>query len=119
MLEHLTVKDVALIEALDWEPEAGLNLITGETGSGKSILLDALAFVLGERSSSDLVRAGADQAQVSAAFVPPAAWKRRWGPWFDAKGLPWDGESLLLKRELNRAGRSRAWINGEAAPVAV
>jgi DNA repair protein RecN (Recombination protein N) len=119
VLEHLTVKDVALIEALDWEPASGLNLITGETGSGKSILLDALAFVLGERSSSDLVRSGAEQAQVSATFAPPEAWSRRWKAWFESKGLPWDGQALLLRRELNRAGRSRAWINGEAAPAAV
>jgi DNA repair protein RecN (Recombination protein N) len=119
VLEHLTVKDVALIEALDWEPAPGLNLITGETGSGKSILLDALAFVLGERSSADLVRAGADQAQVSATFAPPEAWGRRWRPWFEAKGLPWDGQALFLRREISRAGRSRAWVNGEAAPVSV
>ena len=119
MLERLTVKDVALIEALDWEPAAGLNLITGETGSGKSILLDALAFVLGERSNADLVRAGAEQAQVSATFVPPEPWSRRWKAWFESKGLPWDDGALLLRRELNRAGRSRAWVNGEAAPATV
>ena len=119
MLERLKVQDVALIESLEMEAAPGLNLITGETGSGKSILLDALGFVLGARSSAELIRGQAEVATVSAEFLPPIAWTRRWKPWFEEKGLPWDDGQLLLKRELTRAGRGRAWINGEAAPVGV
>lgn len=117
MLEHLAIRDVALIERLDLELSPGLNLITGETGSGKSILLDALGFVLGARASADLIRAQAETASVSASFAPPPAWLRRWRAWFEDKGLPLDGGQVLLKRELNRAGRGRAWINGEACTV--
>ena len=119
MLERLRVKDIALIESLQWEAAAGLNLITGETGSGKSILLDALGFAVGARASADLIRGGAESAQASAEFAPPPAWLARWRPWFDEKGLPWGDGLLLLKRELNRSGRGRAWINGEGVPVAV
>jgi DNA repair protein RecN (Recombination protein N) len=119
MLERLQVRDVALIESLDLDLGPGLNLITGETGSGKSILLDALGFVLGGRATSDLIRAQAEQASVSAVFAPPAAWLKRWRPWFEDKGLPFDEQAVLLKRELNRAGRGRAWINGEPCNVGV
>ena len=66
MLERLRIKDVALIESLELEAAQGLNLITGETGSGKSILLDALGFVLGARRSADIIRAQAEAASVSA-----------------------------------------------------
>ena len=117
MLERLHVRDLALIESLEFEPQAGLNLITGETGSGKSILLDALGFALGARASADLIRAQAESVQVSASFTPPAAWQKRWRPWFDEKGLPWEDGLVLLKRELQRSGKGRAWINGEPAAV--
>jgi DNA repair protein RecN (Recombination protein N) len=119
VLERLEVRDLALIDALNLEPGPGLNLVTGETGSGKTLLLDALGFAVGGRASADLVRAQADSVQVTAVFAPPAAWARRWKPWFDEKGLPWEDGQLLLKRELQRGGKGRAWINGEAAPMAV
>jgi len=117
VLERLEVRDLALIEHLVLEPDEGLNLVTGETGSGKSLLLDALGFVLGARATVDLVRAQADSVLVTAVFSTPDAWARRWKPWFESKGLPWEDGQILLKRELHRAGKGRAFINGEAAPV--
>jgi DNA repair protein RecN (Recombination protein N) len=119
VLERLEVRDLALIDALVLEPGPGLNLVTGETGSGKTLLLDALGFAVGTRASADLVRAQADSVQVSALFAPPASWVRRWRPWFAEKGLAWDEGQILLKRELQRGGKGRAWINGEAAPMAL
>ena len=117
MLERLSIKDLALIESMQMEPGEGLNLITGETGSGKTILLDALGFVVGARASTDLIRAQAESVQVTAVFAPAKDWARRWRAWFQDKGLPWEDSQLLLKRELQRSGKGRAWINGEAAPV--
>lgn len=119
MLERLSIRDVALIERLELELAPGLNLITGETGSGKSILLDALGFVLGGRATAELIRGQAELAQVSAVFAPPSAWMKRWRSWFDEKGLPFDEQAVLLKRELSRVGRGRAWINGEPCNVGV
>jgi DNA repair protein RecN (Recombination protein N) len=119
VLERLQVKDVALIDAMDLGLAPGLNLLTGETGSGKSIVLDALGFVLGQRASADLIRSQAESAQVSAVFAPPAAWMQRWRAWFEDKGLPVEDGSVLLKRELSRSGRGRAWINGESCTVGV
>ena len=71
MLTALSIRDVVLIEALDLEFGAGLGVLTGETGAGKSILLDALGMVLGERTSADSVRHGADKARVEAVFPLP------------------------------------------------
>lgn len=117
MLERLQVRDLALIASLDLEPGPGLNLVTGETGSGKSILLDSLGFALGSRASAELVRSQAEAAQVTASFSPGPEWARRWKPWFAEKGLPWEDGQLILKREISRSGKGRAWINGEASPV--
>ena len=73
MLTRLSIRDVVLIEALDLDFDTGLGVLTGETGAGKSILLDALGLALGGRSASGLVRQGAAQAQVSASFAPTIA----------------------------------------------
>jgi DNA repair protein RecN (Recombination protein N) len=117
VLETLNIRNVVLIENLKlaWAP--GFNLITGETGSGKSILLDALGFALGQRASVELIRQQADSAQVEAVFAPPAKWLKRWTPWFEAKGLAPPGPKLILNRELGRQGRGKASVNGQ--PVAV
>lgn len=98
MLKRLSVKNFAVIDALALEPGPGLNALTGETGAGKSIVIEALGFVLGSRASADWLRAGAAKLEVEAVF---------------ARGK---GE-LLLRRELDSDGRTRAWIDGKSAPV--
>jgi DNA repair protein RecN (Recombination protein N) len=112
VLTSLSIRDVVLIERLDLSFGAGLTVLTGETGAGKSILLDSLGLALGARSDAGLVRAGADTATVSASFLP-----LRGHPLFallDELGLPGDDE-IVLRRAVGRDGRSRAWVND--APV--
>ena len=117
MLERLSIRNVALVQALDLDWAPGLNLITGETGSGKSILLDALGFVLGQRASVELIRQQADSAQVEGRFDPPASWRRQWAPWFEAKGLAPVGKTLVLSRELGRQGRGKATVDGQSVAI--
>ncbi|MEO7504256.1 MAG: DNA repair protein RecN [Sphingomicrobium sp.] len=117
MLRQLSIRDVVLIEALDLEFEPGLGVLTGETGAGKSILLDALGLALGVRADTGLVRAGQGQASVSAVFeLSPAH------PAFaalDAQGIvPDAGEPLLLRRTLKADGGSRAFAGGESVGAA-
>ena len=118
MLVGLSIRDVVLIEALDLVPGAGLTALTGETGAGKSIILDALGLALGAKADSGLVRAGAAQASTTAIFQLPAD-----DPLFDLleeKGLPADrGEDLMLRRQLSADGRSRAFVNDQATSVTV
>src|SRR4051812_45051532 len=109
MLQSLTIRDVVLIDKLELAFRPGLTVLTGETGAGKSILLDALGLALGGRADSGLVRRGAAQAVVAAEFqLPPGhpVW-----PLLDAQGLSADpGEPFVLRRTLGADGRSRAFI---------
>jgi DNA repair protein RecN (Recombination protein N) len=114
MLTALSIRDVVLIETLDLEFGAGLGVLTGETGAGKSILLDALGLALGARADSGLVRDGQAQAVVTVSFdVPPdhAAW-----PLLDGNGLAGEpGEPLVIRRIVKADGGSRALVNDQSA----
>lgn len=116
MLQSLSIRDVVLIERLDLALGAGLSVLTGETGAGKSILLDSLGLALGARADAGLVRAGAAQAVVTASFAPDAG-----HPVFALlaeHGLTAEGE-VVLRRVVARDGRSRAFVNDEPAGVAL
>lgn len=115
MLTALSIRDVVLIEALDLEFGEGLGVLTGETGAGKSILLDALGLALGARADSGLVRSGAAQAVVVASFVPPAA-DSAIANLFAQNGMELEpGEPLLVRRLVKADGGSRAFVNDQPA----
>lgn len=117
MLASLRIRDIVLIEALDLALEPGLCVLTGETGAGKSIILDALGFALGDKADRGLVRAGASQAVVSAAFEldpsHPAHARLR------ESGIDSASGSLVLRRSMGEDGRSRAFINDEPVTLAL
>lgn len=112
MLRHLDIRDILIIDRLELDFQSGLNVLTGETGAGKSILLDSLGFVLGWRGRADLVRQGADQGEVTAVFDLPAGHPAR--AVLDEAGITQEGE-LILRRVNNRDGRKTAWINDRRA----
>ena len=116
MLIGLAIRDVVLIEALDLSPGPGLSALTGETGAGKSIILDALGLALGARGEAGLVRRGAAQAVVTAIFAlspDSPVWAS-----LDEKGLEYDrSEDLVVRRVLTADGRSRAFVNDQVASV--
>ncbi len=117
MLRRLSLRDVVIVAELEVDFQSGFSVLTGETGAGKSILIDALQLALGNRADAALVREGAARAEVSAEFdLPPAL-----QPWLDDAGFsrvdPQD-DSLLLRRTVDAQGKSRAWINGSPATVA-
>ena len=114
MLMNLQVRDFAIVEKIDIEFEPGMTVLTGETGAGKSILVDALGLVLGERGSAQLVRDGARRADFAAEF--DVSGLEAVGAWLDEQALDLDGE-CLLRRVINADGRSRAFINGNAVPL--
>lgn len=114
MLRSLTIRDIVLIEALTIEADAGLCALTGETGAGKSILLDSLGLALGARADSGLVRQGADQASVTASFELPL--KHPVFKFLEAQDIISEGD-LILRRVLMADGRSKAFINDQ--PVSV
>ena len=118
MLIGLGVRDVVLIERLDLAFGPGLTALTGETGAGKSIILDALGLATGRRADAGLVRAGADQASATAIFAPGvghAAWAV-----LEERGLDYTpDEDLVLRRTLAADGRSRAFVNDQPATVAL
>ncbi|MBD3728622.1 MAG: DNA repair protein RecN [Sphingomonadales bacterium] len=119
MLTRLAIRNIVLIEALDLEFSGGLGVLTGETGAGKSILLDALGLVLGNRADSALVRGGADKASVTATFEfarLPAALAEVLG---DADVDIEPGEPLLIRRSLKADGGSKAFVNDQPVGVAL
>ena len=130
MLRALSLRDFVIVEALDIELATGFTALTGETGAGKSILVDALGLVLGARAEPAVIRAGADRADIAAEFDlggAPAA--RAWlaandhAAWTDEIAEANDledegGESCLLRRTIDRAGRSRGFVNGRPATAA-
>ncbi len=113
MLRRLSLRDVVIVAQLEIELGAGFTVLTGETGAGKSILVDALQLALGNRADAALVREGAARAEVSAEFDTPASLR----PWLDEGGFAVD-DTLLLRRSVDAQGKSRAWINGSPATVA-
>ena len=114
MLRLLSIRNFAVVEALDIEFEPGFTVLTGETGAGKSILLDALALLLGGRFETRQLRPGSERAEIAAEFDADAASLR---PWLIEQDLTGEGP-LLLRRTLDAQGRSRAWINGRPATLA-
>ena len=114
MLMNLQVRDFAIVDRIDIEFDAGMTVLTGETGAGKSILVDALGLVLGERGNAKLVRNGAKRAEFSAGFDISAL--QAAAAWLEEQALDLDGE-CLLRRVIGADGRSRAFINGNAVPL--
>jgi len=119
MLQILTLRDFVIVDQLELDFTSGFTVLTGETGAGKSILLDALGLVLGERADSSQVREGCQRAEISALFQIEAGQIDHFKKWLDEQGFPLEeeGHSLLLKRTVESNGRSRAFINGSVATL--
>ncbi len=114
MLTHLHIKDLAVIRSVELELNAGMTTLTGETGAGKSILIDALGLGLGNRADNQMIRGGSERAEITAVFdiaANPAA-----RHWLQEQSLE-SGDECILRRVLIRDGRSRAFINGAPAPL--
>jgi DNA repair protein RecN (Recombination protein N) len=113
MLLRLIIRDFVIVDRLELEFSAGFGALTGETGAGKSILVDALSLALGERADATVVRNGAERAEISAEFdVAPDGALRGW-----LQSNDYDSDACLLRRVIDSAGRSRAYINGAAATL--
>jgi len=113
MLKRLALRDFVIVTELEVEFDAGFSVLTGETGAGKSILIDALQLALGSRGDVGLLREGSTRAEVGAEFEDlPSSLQ----PWLEAAGFD-AADSLLLRRTLDAQGKSRAWINGSPATV--
>jgi DNA repair protein RecN (Recombination protein N) len=116
MLKRLTLHNFVIVSQLEIELEPGFSVLTGETGAGKSILVDALQLVLGGRGDAGVVREGAQRAEIAAEFDTPSSLL----PWLTQAGF--EGSeglgTLLLRRVIDAQGKSRAWVNGSAATVA-
>ena len=113
-LRHLNLRDFVIVPALDLSLGEGFTTLTGETGAGKSILIDALQLVLGGRGDALWVREGQPRCEIAAEFDLPEAAR----PWLAEHGFDTDADALLLRRAIDAAGKSRAWINGSPATLA-
>ncbi|MBU9519600.1 DNA repair protein RecN [Burkholderia multivorans] len=113
MLRHLSIRDFVIVAALDLEFDAGFTVFSGETGAGKSILIDALALALGERADASVVRTGYSRADITAEFTP----HDRVARWLDEHAFDAE-DTVMLRRVIDANGRSRAFINGTSATLA-
>lgn len=112
MLRTLAIRDFAIVESVELEFDQGFTVLTGETGAGKSILIDAIGLLLGDRADASVVREGSDRADLSASYdLTPAC-----QAWLTEQDLDHD-DALLLRRTIDRQGRSKAWINGRSATL--
>jgi DNA repair protein RecN (Recombination protein N) len=114
MIKLLRISNIALVSTAELELGPGLTLLTGETGAGKSILIDALGLVLGARASADLIRTGADRAVVEAVVESDRARDA-----LEGMGLPADEDEIIVRRELHASGKGRATVNGALVPANV
>ncbi len=120
MLIELRLENYAVIDNLVVEFGPGLNLLTGETGAGKSILIDALSLLLGEKASTEVIRTGAERAVVAAVFESEGAAGKALEKLLEANGLDEsDDGSLILRREIAAGGKGRVFVNNQPATVAV
>ncbi|KWF85276.1 DNA repair protein RecN [Burkholderia cepacia] len=113
MLRHLSIRDFVIVAALDLEFDSGFSVFSGETGAGKSILIDALALALGERADASVVRTGCGRADITAEFTP----HDRVARWLDEHAFDTE-DTVMLRRVIDANGRSRAFINGTSATLA-
>jgi DNA repair protein RecN (Recombination protein N) len=117
MLRRIALRQFVIVDELDVALDGGFTVLTGETGAGKSILVDALQIALGQRADAGVVREGAARAEVSVEFDIPDSLR----PWLDDAGFApdaGDGESLVIRRVIDAQGKSRAWVNGSTATLA-
>jgi len=119
MLQSLDIRDFVIVRELELDLTRGFTVLTGETGAGKSILLDALAIVMGEKADSSQIREGCTRAQICAIFTISESLKAIFNPWLDEHGfsLEDEGNTIQLKRIIESSGRSKAYINGENATL--
>src|ERR1700730_11872815 len=113
MLTHLQLRDLVIVDRAELDFGPGLMALTGETGAGKSIVVDALLLIAGSRSGADVVRQGSERAEVAASFAAlPAAAKS----WLDDQAIEHD-EEVIVRRVIGADGRSRAYVNGQLVPI--
>jgi DNA repair protein RecN (Recombination protein N) len=115
MLTHLQIRDFAIIDAIELELRPGLTVLTGETGAGKSILVDALQLLAGGRAGAEVVRHGSERAEIAGTFDLAQA-PRELKQWLEEQSLG-GGEDLVIRRVVSADGRSRAYLNGQTVPV--
>ncbi|NLE77750.1 MAG: AAA family ATPase, partial [Chloroflexi bacterium] len=117
MLSELSIRDFAIIDRLTLQFHRGLNILTGETGAGKSIIIDAVDLLLGGRATQDVVRGGCEEARVEGIFTLAPLQAAHLLPWLQEQGLEGDETSLILAREIRRSGRNLCRVNGRAVSL--
>jgi DNA repair protein RecN (Recombination protein N) len=119
VLVELRLENYAVVDNLAVEFASGLNLLTGETGAGKSILIDALALLLGDKASADVIRSGAEKATISAVFEVEGGAEKTVAGILESNGIDLEDESIILRREIAAGGKGRVFVNNQPATVAV